>query len=59
MNFKFDTLLQTQHSRKDFLLYIGMLLLGIVGMSGFIRRFNRATGKSVQSGYGSTSYGGQ
>lgn len=61
-----DQLLQRPMERKEFLAYLGALLLMLLGISGLIRALLQA-GESKQLtnryevqtvGYGSSSYGG-
>lgn len=59
---KIDTLMRQEMSRKDFLRYIGVALLGIMGVSKFLSGLDSAPGslekKAPSSkGYGVSAYG--
>lgn len=53
-----QTLLAHKVNRKDFLRYVGLLILAFVGIAGLMKRFEDLFRKPVQTGYGSTTYGG-
>lgn len=59
---KIQELLQEEISRKDFLKYIGLALLSMVGVASFLQslasNFSKSTtAKKEIGGYGSTPYG--
>lgn len=54
----FNTLLDKEMDRKQFLLYAGMILMTIIGLSGVINKIRELT-SSHSSGFGSGPYGGR
>lgn len=62
-----DNLLRTELSRKEFLQYMGVVLLGLVGITGLIKNLHRSLPKRVSQtssrtatssqGYGRRTYG--
>lgn len=64
MQIKFDELLTRELSRKEFLQYIGLALLGITGILGVLKSLQLHDGKisnqrGIKTGYGSSTYGGK
>lgn len=59
---KLDKLYETEMSRYDFLKYLGVVFLSIIGVTGLLRALTQAQGASmstaVHHGYGSSPYGG-
>lgn len=61
---KFQELLEQDMSRKEFLRYVGVAILGIVGVTNFANNVSKSvlvtnkntTGKNA-SGYGMSAYG--
>lgn len=65
-NFKqFDNLLKKKMSRKDFFIYLGLIVLGITGISSFMNNLShinapKKSGKSsVEIEFGAGPYGGR
>lgn len=60
---KFNTLLQQDVSRKEFLRYVGIALLSLIGVASMLQNLNGAVNpaainKDTQtSGYGASAYG--
>ena len=59
---KLQELFQKEVSRKDFLRYIGVALLGLVGVSALIQNLTTSLGSKPQKtpkagGYGRSPYG--
>jgi hypothetical protein len=58
-----DGLMRVQLSRAEFLQYIGVVLLGVVGVTGLVKNLRRSlpgrtqTSKSMASSYGRGAYG--
>jgi hypothetical protein len=53
-----EKLLNTDMTRREFLGFMGAASLGIIGVAGVIRSLQGVTGRHVDKGYGSSSYGG-
>jgi len=52
-------LLEKDMDRKEFLAHVSAGLLAVVGITGLLKTLNNySTKTSVQSGYGSSPYGG-
>jgi hypothetical protein len=64
MNLKpVQRLLETEMDRKEFLAYLGGLILAVVGISGLIKSItlpqeHSSSKPSTKGGYGSSAYGG-
>ena len=60
MNSKID-IFQQELSRKQFLQYMGVAVLGIIGVTGFMQRlrtsFGPANKTKADTGYGKSAYG--
>lgn len=63
---KVDELMQQEVSRKDFLRYIGIALLGVIGVTSMMQSLQKSLdshtnpakpASSGLSGYGSSAYG--
>lgn len=62
---KVDELMQQEVSRKDFLRYVGLALLSMVGISSMLQNIQTSLGghdakadsRRQTSGYGSSAYG--
>lgn len=55
-------LLDKEMDRKEFLVYMGLFLLALTGLSGFIQRFTDIADKRERQqsyGYGRGAYGGR
>lgn len=63
MNFsKLGDLLEQEVSRKEFLRYIGIMLLGLIGVTSMLNNLHTASNTSLQqakpkTGYGASAYG--
>ena len=59
--FELDKLMQKEVSRADFLRYIGVALLGMVGITNFLKALQGASthksSRKISTGYGGTVYG--
>lgn len=60
---KLESLMQTEVNRKEFLKYVGVALLGLIGATTMLQNLNKALDhkkpgqKTQKSGYGATPYG--
>ena len=60
---RLDEIMKTEVNRKDFLKYIGIALLGLVGVTNMLQNLNKSLGhsnptpKNSKTGYGSSPYG--
>lgn len=59
---KFNDLLQQDVSRKEFLRYIGIALLSLIGVASMLQSLSGAANTATQkqtknSGYGASAYG--
>ena len=56
---KLDQIMETEVSRAEFIRYIGIALLGMVGVVGFVKNLHQLMpGRNkVSRGYGRSSYG--
>lgn len=59
---KTQELLQQEVSRKEFLKYAGIAMLGLIGISGMIQNLNKAlssqrSSQKIGKGYGASAYG--
>ena len=60
---KVDSLMQQEVSRKEFLRYVGIALLGFIGIASMVQNLEKAlsshdkTKKSPALGYGNSVYG--
>ena len=59
---RLEQLYTTEMSRYDFLKYIGVIFLSIIGVTGLLHLLTQAQspalGATVQRGYGASPYGG-
>jgi hypothetical protein len=59
---KLEQLYETEMSRYDFLKYVGVIFLSVIGVTGLLHALtqtqSRSPGTAVQHGYGSSPYGG-
>jgi len=54
----FTQLLSQEMTRREFLLYLGTLLVGVFGISNFVNLITKPTQKNTV-GFGSGPYGGR
>ena len=59
---KFDELLSQEITRGEFIRYIGVAILSVLGVNSMMRNFQRNLGAGTQkrqntSGYGASAYG--
>lgn len=59
---KFQDLLQQDVTRKEFLRYVGIALLSLIGVASMLQNLNGAVNTPIQkdakgSGYGTSAYG--
>lgn len=59
-----DNLMRREVSRGDFLKFMGIALLGVIGVTGFFKNLQKAMlpeaagkNRSVAAGYGRSAYG--
>ena len=52
-----NELLKKEVDRKEFLLYAGLILLAITGVSGALKNISLITKEPKQKGFGSGPYG--
>jgi hypothetical protein len=55
----FTTLLQQEMTRKEFLLYIGAVLIALTGLSGLIRTISNPYSAKLSPTFGNGPYGGR
>lgn len=54
-----ETLLQKEMDRKEFLLYVGLVMLALTGVSGFLKTLSTSIEKTASSSdFGGGVYGG-
>lgn len=62
MNKSIQAIIEKPMNRKEFLGYIGVAILGVIGVTGMLKSLAHHNGVSssniVSDGYGSTNYGG-
>ena len=56
---QFKSLLYKPMTRTEFLKYLGVMVLSLIGISHILNSLNLDNHNSVTSGYGSTNYGGE
>jgi len=52
-----NQLLEKEVDRKEFLLYLGFILLALTGVSGVLKNISSITQGKQQKGFGSGPYG--
>ena len=52
-----NQLLETEMDRKEFLLYAGLILLTITGITGIFKNISTITQGKQQNGFGAGPYG--
>lgn len=56
-----NTLLQQEVSRKEFLRYMGLAFLSLIGITGILNNLDKLSSKNAKqkeiNGYGSSAYG--
>ena len=57
MNKSFQTLLATEMDRRQFLIYLGILLLAVTGITGIMNSFSNIVHPKAEKGYGAKPYG--
>lgn len=59
---QFENLLETEVDRREFLVYAGATLLGVLGISGLLKSLTQSPSSrknATAGGYGSSTYGGR
>ena len=56
---QFRKLLSKPMTRTEFLKYLGVMVLSLIGISHILNSLNLDKHSSLTSGYGSTNYGGE
>lgn len=59
MNVHVASLLEKEMDRKEFLVFLGIVLLAVTGISGFLKTTTHAlnTPQKAKEGYGASPYG--
>lgn len=52
-----NVLLKKEVDKKEFLRYVGLLLLALTGIAGIGRTITNLTNKKIEKGFGSGKYG--